>query len=96
MTRRLALLPLGLLLAYLAVVPLVLLGLASFKPEGFLDDEGWTLANWRAVYLGRDLWPMLANTVVFAVGSTGAALVLGTLLAWLVERTDLPGRGLVR
>jgi iron(III) transport system permease protein len=96
MTRRLALLPLGLLLAYLAVVPLVLLGLASLKPEGFLDDDGWTFDNWRAVYLGRDLWPMLANTVVFAVGSSAAALVLGTLLAWLVERTDLPGRGLVR
>jgi iron(III) transport system permease protein len=96
MTRRLALLPLGLLLAYLAVVPLILLGLASLKPEGFLDDEGWTFDNWRAVYLGRDLWPMLANTVVFAVGSSAAALLLGTLLAWLVERTDLPGRGLVR
>lgn len=96
MTRRLALLPLGLLLAYLTVVPLVILGLASLKPEGFLDDEGWTLANWRAVYLGRELWPMLANTLVFALGSTAAALVLGTLLAWLVERTDLPGRGLVR
>jgi iron(III) transport system permease protein len=96
MTRRLALLPLGLLLAYLSVVPLVLLGLASLKPEGFLDDEGWTLDNWRAVYLGRDLWPLLVNTLVFALGSTATALVLGTLLAWLVERTDLPGRGLVR
>jgi iron(III) transport system permease protein len=96
MMRRLALLPLGLLLAYLSVVPLILLGLASLKPEGFLDDEGWTLQNWRAVYLGRDLWPMLTNTIVFALGSTAAALFLGTLLAWLVERTDLPARGLVR
>ncbi|MBY0338533.1 MAG: iron ABC transporter permease [Acetobacteraceae bacterium] len=94
--RGLPLLLLGLLLAYLAVVPLVLLTLSSFKPEGFLDDEGWVLDNWRAVYLGRDLWPMLRNTVVFALGSTAAALLMGTLLAWLVERTDLPGRGIVR
>lgn len=96
MTRRFALLPLGLLLVYLTVVPLILLAVASFKPEGFLDDEGWTLAHWRAVYLGRDLWPMLQNTIIFALGSTAAALILGTTLAWLVERTDLPARGLVR
>lgn len=96
MSRRFALVPLGLILVYLAVVPVVILGLSSFKPDGFLDDEGWTLDHWRAVYLGRDLWPMLWNTAVFALGSTASALVLGTLLAWLVERTDLPGRGLIR
>ena len=96
LASRLALLPLGLLLAYLSVVPLVLLGLASLKPEGFLDDEGWTFAHYRTVYLGKELWPLLVNTLIFALGSTAAALFLGTLLAWLVERTDLPGRGVVR
>src|SRR5207237_10069323 len=37
-------------------------------------------------------WQPLINTLVSAVGVTVCALTLGGLLAWLVVRTDLPGR----
>ncbi len=56
---------------------------------------------WRNVELGADLGQVLRdeitqtairNTLVLAAAVTIAATVLGTSLAWLVVRTDLPGR----
>jgi len=38
----------------------------------------------------------LWNTIVLAVGTSVFALALGTPIAWLVVRTDLPGRRLLR
>ncbi|BCB75238.1 iron ABC transporter permease [Phytohabitans flavus] len=37
---------------------------------------------------------LLTNTVLLVLAGTAACLVLGTAAAWLVERTDLPGRPL--
>lgn len=87
---------LGLLLVWLVAVPLAFLALASFRPTGFPLDPGLTLDNYAAVYGAQGLWRLVTDTVVFAVGSIAIALTLGGTLAWLVERTDLPGAGLVR
>lgn len=48
---------------------------------------------WEALWHAR-LFPLLSNTLALAGAVTAGALVLGVLLAWLVERTDLPGRKL--
>ena len=87
---------LGALLVYLVAVPLFFLGLSSLRPTGFPFDPGWTFDNFRAVYGAPGFARLIGDTLVFAGGAIGMALVLGTLLAWLVERTDLPGAGLVR
>jgi iron(III) transport system permease protein len=56
---------------------------------------------WRGATAGGELWstlwqarliPLLANTLALAGAVTLGALCLGVLLAWLIERTDLPGR----
>lgn len=39
-------------------------------------------------------WSLVANTVGLALGVVTAALLVGGSLAWLVTRTDLPGRRL--
>ena len=41
------------------------------------------------------LWTPLKNTLVVAICVSVLALAIGTLLAWLVVRTDLPGRKFV-
>lgn len=89
-------LALGLILGWLVLVPLGLLGLASVRPSGFPLDSGFTLANYAAVYGAPDFWRMARATVVFALGSTAVALALGIVIAWLVERTDMPGASVVR
>lgn len=41
------------------------------------------------------LWVPLQNTLVVSIGVSILALTIGSLLAWLVVRTDLPGRKFV-
>jgi iron(III) transport system permease protein len=54
--------------------------------------EGGTLAVWAS---GATLGP-LARTLLLGVSVAAASAVLGTALAWLVARTDLPGRRAAR
>ena len=89
-------LALGLLLCWMVAAPLGLVLLSAFRPGGFPLDPGFTTANFAAVYLAPGFPDLLGTTLAFAAGSTAVALVLGTLLAWAIERTDLPGAGLFR
>ena len=54
--------------------------------------EGGTLAAWTSA---ATLGP-LARTLLLGVSVAAASAVLGTALAWLVARTDLPGRRAAR
>ena len=85
-----------LLLLYLVAVPLLLLLVASFKPTGLPLDEGFSLVHFKAVYGDAGFYALLRNTAVFAIGCTVCALGTGGVLAWLVERTDLPFKGAAR
>jgi iron(III) transport system permease protein len=89
-------LAMGLLLAYLVLLPLALIVISSFRPGGFPLDPGFTLANYVKAYGDPGFPALLGATVLFALGSAALALVLGTGLAWLVERSDLPGRNALR
>ncbi|MCS7274221.1 MAG: iron ABC transporter permease [Candidatus Bipolaricaulota bacterium] len=59
------------------------------------------LTLWRGITAEFSLWatlwqvrllPLLGNSLALAGAVTLGSLVLGVLLAWLIERTDLPGR----
>ena len=86
----------GLLLAYLVLVPLALVVLSSFRPGGFPLDPGFTVGNYLTAYGDPGFPRLLWTTLLFAFGSSSVALVLGLGLAWLVERSDLPGRAALR
>ncbi|WP_270934749.1 ABC transporter permease [Falsiroseomonas oryzae] len=86
----------GALLVWLVAIPLAFLVLASLRPTGFPLDAGLTFDHYAEVYGSPGLWRLIGNSVVFALGSVAIALLLGGGLAWLVERTDLPGAGAVR
>ncbi len=87
---------LGGILAYLVVVPLVILLISSFTPSGLPLDPGWTLGNYVKTYADPAFYGLVWTTARFALGAMAGALTIGVLMAWLVERTDLPARGLVR
>jgi iron(III) transport system permease protein len=57
-----------------------------------LGEAGAVVAAWASA---ATLGP-LARTLLLGVSVAAAAAVLGTALAWLVARTDLPGRRLAR
>lgn len=86
----------GLVLLVLVGLPFLFLLLSSVKPSGFPLSDGWTLAHYEKVYADPGYWRLLGTTAVFALGSVAVAMLLATALVWLVERTDMPLRGLVR
>jgi iron(III) transport system permease protein len=81
------------LATYLALVPLAfLLWQSVHTPEAGLTPARLTLDNFRAAYSDGDSARLLGNSLRFAAGTAGIALVLGTLLAWMNERTNMPFR----
>jgi iron(III) transport system permease protein len=76
-------------LLYLTVVPLWSLFWGSLHVEG---QPGFTLENFVTAYTSPTTRSMLINSLVYASGAAGLALVLGVALAWVVDRTNTPGR----
>ena len=87
----------------LALAPMILIALfvavmfwVSFQKGIFGTASAiYTLANYRDLLTDPFLLQVIKNTLVFAVSSTLVALVIGLPIAWLVERTTLPGKTLV-
>lgn len=81
--------------SYLVLVPLFMLLYASVKStEDKLPFEAtaMTLGNYAAVLTSPATLPIFFNTLIFTAGSLAVGLPLAILLAWLVERTSIPGR----
>ncbi len=71
-----------------------LVAVAVLVPVGFLLDQAFAV-GWSEVkkLLFRPLvGELLTNTALLVAVGTGAAAAIGVGVAWLVERTDLPGR----
>jgi iron(III) transport system permease protein len=79
-----------LVIAYLALVPL-----AYLLWRTFVHDGEPTLEFFREAYSTYGLGGMLRNSLWFALGSTAVAVSAGTILAYLVVRTDLPAKPLI-
>lgn len=79
------------------VIAAVAIGLLFLFPIGYLVWGTITFGGdtWEALTSSRTLRP-LANSLLIATVVTGLCGVLGVSTAWLVSRTDLPGRRLLR
>jgi iron(III) transport system permease protein len=80
--------------AWLSLVPLpfLLWGSVSDAPPGSVGS--FTLDNYVRAYTAGSTWRTILNTVWFSLGSAMFGMVLGTIFAWLAERTNMPGRHL--
>jgi iron(III) transport system permease protein len=76
--------------AYLALVPIGFLLWETFVRDGSLSLQAFREA-YSTVGLGEMAW----NSLVFAFGTTVFAVSLGTVLAYLIVRTDVPGKPLM-
>src|SRR5215218_10156170 len=76
---------------YLAVVPLgFLLWQSFFTPQTAAKAAEFTFSNYSEAYGSPDTYRLFTNSVKFAVGTSIFSFVLGTLLAWMNERTNTP------
>ena len=85
----------GMTLAYLVLPPFFFIIHTSLVTDRGLQAGSFTIQHFANIVesLG-DMKILLANSVTFSVGSATVALVYGTLLAWLAERSDAPFRKL--
>ena len=79
-----------LVIAYLAIVPLGYLLWGTF-----FDEQGFTLRFFGEAYAAFPLTELLANSFTFAIGSTAISIAVGTTLAYLHTRTDVPFKRLI-
>jgi iron(III) transport system permease protein len=56
---------------------------------------GFSAENYLRVFSDRDIWSMLNNSIIYAAGSAALGTGLGAMLAWIVARTNTPGKALV-
>jgi iron(III) transport system permease protein len=83
------------LVAWLVLVPLGFLLIQSFlTPETATSPAQFTLENYRAAYASPQTLHLFGNSVAFAAGSASFAFVIGTVFAWINERTDAPFKSL--
>jgi iron(III) transport system permease protein len=80
------------ILVYLAVLPLIMLFVGSFQQEVAPREFVYTVKNYQAAYASEYTYSTFVNSLIFASGSALLSFVLGTVLAWLTERTNTPLR----
>jgi iron(III) transport system permease protein len=78
-------------LAVLVVAPLGILVAASLQAPGGVGVGNFLAAFGRAIYRGP-----IANSFVYSTTVGVLSVLIGAPMAWLVARTDLPGKALVR
>lgn len=85
-----------LVIAYLTFVPLgsILYGALTVGRPGSAF-EGITFDVMVDAYSNSRFWGAGINTVVYSVGVTVVSVIIGTFLAWVVERTNTPFRNLI-
>lgn len=80
------------ILAFVVLYPLFLLVLNSFQTALPGEQVDFSLAGWRAAISEPGMRQAIFNTVTLSATRELIALPLAILLAWLLARTDLPGR----
>src|SRR3954451_11829466 len=88
--RNLIVLGVAIVIAYLALVPIGFLLWQTFHRDGH-----FTFSAFRDAYSAVGLGTMLLNSFAFSAGSTIFALAIGVVLAYLIVRTDVPGKALM-
>lgn len=79
-----------LLMAYLTIVPLIMLVYGSFKstPPGLPGQ--FTLTNYAELLRRPELLASIKNSLIFGLGTSCLAFIGGVYLAWVTERTNMP------
>ncbi|HTH97244.1 MAG TPA: iron ABC transporter permease [Stellaceae bacterium] len=84
--------------ALLVLIALVFVPLAGLFYTAFTEDTPYgpgaaTLANFIQTYADPQLLRLAWNSCLFAGAGAAVTVLLGGMVAWAVERTDMPGRG---
>lgn len=95
LSGRLGLLAVVIFQCLFILPPVIYLIWRSFNTGGsFGESTHLSLDSYRAVFASADTVHMLIDTLIFSIGSSLLAVVLGVAVAWLVARTNTYGKSL--
>jgi ABC-type Fe3+ transport system, permease component len=87
----------ALVVAYLALVPIGTMVYASLRTNFLgLSPGTWTFHNYVNTFTSDGFGTLVVNSFVYAGATAIVCTVIGFLLAWLVARTNTPGKGFAR
>lgn len=81
-----------LLIAFVVLYPIFLLLYQSFQVGPLGTATVWGLDNWRAALSDPSMREAVINTLSLTVTRQALAFLIGVPIAWLLARTDIPGR----
>jgi iron(III) transport system permease protein len=82
----------GIVIAYLALSPTIMLFYGSFRSSPLGVAGELTLANYILAYTDPLTYRLLVNSFIFAAGAAALATLLAAILAWISIRTNAPFR----
>ncbi|MGH9820858.1 MAG: hypothetical protein ACRD43_11870, partial [Pyrinomonadaceae bacterium] len=77
------------------ITPVVIVLLRSVTSGKLGTVVGLTGENYLRVFADRNIFSMLGNSIFYAGGAAALGTGIGSLLAWIVARTNTPGKTLV-
>jgi iron(III) transport system permease protein len=81
--------------AVFVILPLAFLVIGSFSTASLPTDFSFaklSLSNYADVWFARSTYALFHNTAIYVGGATAFGIGCAAILAWLVERTNLPGK----
>jgi iron(III) transport system permease protein len=81
------------LVIFAFIIVIIWIGLK--ENSGGMIASGYTLRHYRALFSEAFVYKALLNTIGFAAISLAVAFAIAVPLAWIVERSDLPGRQVI-
>ena len=83
------------LVTYIALMPLgFLIWQSFFTPQTASKAAEFTLGNYANAYSNKETLTLFWNSLQFATGTAAVAFFIGTVLAWMNERTNTPFKAL--
>ena len=76
-----------------AISPIVIAVISSFRISLPGEVATWGLSGWIDAFSSRSIWASISNTFILALMRVPLAVAVGAYLAWLLIRTNIPGRG---
>jgi iron(III) transport system permease protein len=77
------------------ITPVIVVLLRSFTTGKLGAAIGFSAENYQRVFADQQIWSLLNNSILYAAGSAALGTGIGAMLAWIVARTNTPGKRLV-
>jgi iron(III) transport system permease protein len=90
-TNALLTLPVIIVTAF-AIAPVIITLVGSFRTSLPGDPTVWGVSGWTSAFSTASVWQAIANTFLLVLMRVPIALLLGSVLAWLVIRTNVRWR----